>query len=173
MELLYTFKSLIVACGYLVTVIHMQHIFPGKLQIFQNVTAFVEVLSDKGDDNRSDHVKNQIIALGGSITKNLNESSHLIFKTGLRKTYKAAKALRIPIVSYNWVVDCGKKGQILDVNQYPTQQKENYESPVGTFGIKRQRNYGPTSDETFDKKVTAKAKRILRKRRSVQENAVS
>ena len=135
----------------------------GHLNILEGVRAYVEVRSK--NENRSDVVINQLIALGGIVEPKLgNKCTHIIFKEGSLTTYTKAKKLGIFIVSASWLDACRKENRIVSENLFPPMNQEKYDSPGMFPKLRKGKSLQPKTDEEFAKLIEAKTKRIMKKR---------
>lgn len=60
---------------------------------------------------------------------NDRNTTHVVFKDGLRTTYNKAKGWNIPIVSVRWVEACRKHLVLMDPKEYTIQNVDIYENP--------------------------------------------
>ena len=92
------------------------------------VIAYVDVRT--GSDNRSKSIANEMERMGAVILANFSKkATHVIFKDGSKPVYDKAKSLGIPILSYLWVVQCKEMGQMVQTQDYPAINSQDYDSP--------------------------------------------
>jgi len=132
-------------------------------KILENVCAFVEVRSK--NENRSDVVIDQLIAMGASVVPRIvNKCTHVVFKEGSLATYNKAKKLGLSIVSVNWVEACKKAKSIVSESLYPPMNQDKYDSPGLFPKLRKTKSLQPKTDEEFSKIIEAKTKRLLKKK---------
>ena len=131
--------------------------------ILENVCAFVEVRSK--NENRSDVVTDQLIAMGASVVPRLaSKCTHVVFKEGSLSTYNKAKKLGLHLVSVNWIEACKKAKNRVSEDLYPPMNQEKYDSPGLFPKLRKTKSLQPKSDEEFAKMIEAKTKRIMKKK---------
>ena len=132
-------------------------------KILENVCAYVEVRSK--NENRSDVVIDQLLALGASVVPRIGtKCTHVVFKEGSLATYNKAKKLGLFIVSVNWIEACKNAKTLVSESLYPTMNQDKYDSPGLFPRLRKTKSLQPKTDEEFSKIIEAKAKRVLKKK---------
>ena len=132
-------------------------------KVLENVCAYVEVRSK--NENRSDVVIDQLVALGASVVPRIGtKCTHVLFKEGSLATYNKAKKLGLFIVSVNWLEACKKSKSMVSESLYPTMNQDKYDSPGLFPKLRKTKSLQPKSDEEFSKMIEAKAMRVMKKK---------
>ena len=132
-------------------------------KVLENVCAYVEVRSK--NENRSDVVIDQLVALGASVVPRIGtKCTHVLFKEGSLATYNKAKKLGLFIVSVNWLEACKISKSMVSESLYPTMNQDKYDSPGLFPKLRKTKSLQPKSDEEFSKMIEAKAMRVMKKK---------
>jgi len=132
-------------------------------KVLENVCAYVEVRSK--NENRSDVVIDQLVALGASVVPRIGtKCTHVLFKEGSLATYNKAKKLGLFIVSVNWLEACKISKIMVSESLYPTMNQDKYDSPGLFPKLRKTKSLQPKSDEEFSKMIEAKAMRVMKKK---------
>ncbi len=127
------------------------------------IRAFVEVRTK--NENRSECVEEQMQNLGATIMPKLGpKTTHLVFKDGSLATYNKAKKLGVHIVSVNWIEACKRSKARVPEGEYPTINKEKYDSPGLFPKLRKAKSMQPKNDDEIAKLIETQVKRRQKKR---------
>uniref|UniRef100_A0A336K1X2 CSON013513 protein n=1 Tax=Culicoides sonorensis TaxID=179676 RepID=A0A336K1X2_CULSO len=110
-------------------------------ELFQGISLYIDIRT--GEDNRSEGIKMHLRSKGITVTDDITTATHIIFKEGLKTTFKRGKELNLPFVSLLWIDACKKYKALVDYRTYPVRNIEQYEDPVLCKKIRRKRSMQP------------------------------
>ncbi|KAJ7125056.1 hypothetical protein C8R44DRAFT_874897 [Mycena epipterygia] len=92
------------------------------LTILKGCIAFVDIISDVGDDSARSFITEMLKNLGARVLGSVGQTcTHIVYKNGLRSTYTKYKALSDPkplVVGMEWVVQSAEKRSHQDEAPY-------------------------------------------------------
>lgn len=126
-------------------------------EIFAGVKLFVDIRQDR--DNRSKGVQGVLRRRGITVTDNIDEANYVIFKNGLKTTFKRATEKGLPLVQLQWIDACDLHKILLDPADYKASNLDKYENPESLKKMRRRKSFQPCTSQ-----LTVETKKQRRRR---------